>query len=301
MATNPITTSLPAYVEQNQIGLIANSVLGGRTMSIVNLQTGVKGTASINLLNTDVKFGDGKTCGWDEAGEVALSQRNIVTGQIKINMPFCEKKLIGTFAQHEVRVAAGQKKLPFEQEFANGLVDSIKDALEVALWKGDTASEDENLNKFDGFLKVIGAESTVVKATGTKAKVYEAVKAGLAKLPAAALKEDTKVFLGSDDYIAFINDMVAANLYHYSADNDGYSIVLPGTKVEVVKIDGMGGSNKIVIARASNLFVGVDMESDAETFEFWYSKDNREFRFAADFNAGTQVAFPDEIVLVTLS
>lgn len=301
MAANPIVTSLPAYVEQNQIGLIANSVLGGRTMSIVNLQTGVKGTASINLLQTDVVFGDGSACGWDEAGEAKLSQRDIVTGQIKVNMPFCEKKLIGTFAQHEVKVAAGTKTLPFEQEFTNGLVNGIKDALEVALWKGDTASDEENLNKFDGFLKVIASADGVVKATGSKSKIYDAVKAGLAVLPAKALKEDTKVFLGSDAYLSMVNEMVAANLYHYSADNDGYSFVLPGTKVEVVNIEGLAGSNKMIIARASNLFVGVDMEGDAEIFEFWYSKDARSFRFASEFNAGTQVAFPDEIVEVTLS
>lgn len=298
---NPIVTSLPAYVEQNAIGLIANSVLGGRTMGIARLQTGIKTTAAINLLSTDVKFGDGKACGWNEAGESTLSQRNIVTGQIKINRSFCDKALLGTFAQHEVKIAAGAKTLPFEQEFADGLVNGIAEALEVAIWNGDTTSEDENLNKFDGFLKVLGAEEKVVKATGSKTKVYEAIKTALAKLPAKALKEDTKVFLGNDLYLAFIQDMVAANLFHYSPENDGLSYVIPGTKVEVVAVAGLDGLGKMVIARASNMFIGVDMEGDAEKFELWYSKDNREFRFAAEFNCGVQVAFPDEVVLATLS
>lgn len=301
MATNPIITSLPAYVEQNAIGLIANSVLGGRTAGIVNLQTGVKTTAAINLLNTDIVFGDGGACGWDDAGEQTLSQRNIVTGLVKVNQSLCDKKLLGTYAQHEVKVAAGAKTMPFEEEFTGGLVAGIKEALEIALWMGDTASDNENLNKFDGFLKVLGAEAGVVKTTGSKSKVYEAIKAGLAALPAKALKEDTKVFLGADLYLAFIQDMVAANLYHYSADNDGYKFVIPGTKVEVCSVDGLNGTGKMVIARASNMFIGVDMEGDAEKFEFWYSTDNREFRFAAEFNAGVQVAFPDEVVVATLS
>lgn len=298
---NPIVTSLPTYVEQNAIGLIANSVLGGRTIGIANLQTGVKTTAAINLLSTDVRFGDGGACGWNDAGEQTLSQRNIVTGLIKVNQSLCEKNLLKTFAQHEVKVAAGAKTLPFEQEFIGGLVNGISEALEIAIWKGDTASDDENLNKFDGFLKVLGAEAGVKKTTGSKSKVYDAIKAGLAELPAKALKEDTKVFLGNDLYIAFIQDMVAANLYHYSADNDGMSFVIPGTKVEVVAVAGLDGANKMVIARASNMYVGVDMEGDAEKFEFWYSQDNREFRFAAEFNCGVQVAWPDEVVVATLS
>jgi hypothetical protein len=42
------------------------------------------------------------------------------------------------------------------------------------------------------------------------------------------------------------------------------------------------------------------MLNDMETFKLWYSDDNQEFRFAAKFNAGVQVAFPDEVVLATL-
>ena len=39
------------------------------------------------------------------------------------------------------------------------------------------------------------------------------------------------------------------------------------------------------------------MMNDEEKFELWYSQDFREFRLAIEFNAGVQVAFPDEVVL----
>ena len=39
------------------------------------------------------------------------------------------------------------------------------------------------------------------------------------------------------------------------------------------------------------------MLDDAETFDLWYSKDNREYRLAVQFNAGTQVAYPNEVVV----
>ena len=43
------------------------------------------------------------------------------------------------------------------------------------------------------------------------------------------------------------------------------------------------------------------MQNDNETFDFWYSKDNQEFRLAINFVEGVQVAFPDENSYVTLT
>lgn len=301
MANSPIITSLPEYVEQNKIGLIAASMLGAKTASQFNFQSGVKGVAAVNLLNTDVQFGDGAACGWNEAGSQELSQRKIETGAIKVNMAYCDKKLIKTYAEHGVRVAAGAKTLPFEQDFINGVVDGVKAALETALWQGDKASENANLNKFDGMLKILGAEDGVIKVTPAGTGVYAAIKEVIAKLPATAIKEDTRVYVGADTFVKFIQEMVDANLYHYSADNTNGEFVMPGTTIKVVALDGLNGTKKIVAGRASNFFYGADMEGDEEKFEFWYSQDNREFRLAIEFNAGVQVAFPDLVVVATLS
>lgn len=300
MANSPIITSLPEYVEQNKIGLIAASMLGAKTASQFNFQSGVKGVAAVNLLNTDVQFGDGAACGWNEAGSQELSQRKIETGAIKVNMAYCDKKLIKTYAEHGVRVAAGAKTLPFEQDFINGVVDGVKAALETALWQGDKASDNANLNKFDGMLKILGAEDGVIKVTPAGTGVYAAIKEAIAKLPATAIKEDTRVYLGGDAFVKFIQEMVDANLYHYSADNTNGEFTMPGTTIKVVALDGLNGTKKIVAGRASNFFYGADMEGDEEKFEFWYSQDNREFRLAIEFNAGVQVAFPDEVVVATL-
>ena len=94
MANSPIMTSLPEYVEQRRLPLIAAAVLGGDTAKLFNLQTDVKTSAALNLLTTDVEFGDGSTCGWDEAGTQTLSQRILETGLIKINMAYCDKVML---------------------------------------------------------------------------------------------------------------------------------------------------------------------------------------------------------------
>lgn len=91
---NPIMSSLTAYVEERRLPLIKEAVLKAKSAGLFNLQTDIKTSAALNLLSTAVEFGDGLTCGWDEAGTNTLSQRILETGNIKINMSFCDKDML---------------------------------------------------------------------------------------------------------------------------------------------------------------------------------------------------------------
>jgi hypothetical protein len=62
----------------------------------------------------------------------------------------------------------------------------------------------------------------------------------------------------------------------------------------------LNGTKKAIAASLKNVYFGTDMLNDMETFKLWYSDDNQEFRLAVKFNAGVQVAFPDEIALGAL-
>lgn len=66
---NPIVTSLPAYVEEKKSELIAKSVLGGNSIDMFGLMTGVNGATALNLLSTEITLQDGKTCGFNADGD----------------------------------------------------------------------------------------------------------------------------------------------------------------------------------------------------------------------------------------
>lgn len=300
MAIN--TTALKAYVDEQRLPLIKNAVLGARTAYHFNLMTGVKGATALNLLETNVEFGDGTTCGWNEAGTSTLSQRVLTPGAIKINMSFCDKKLLNTWANYEVRVAAGQKTLPFEQDFMDGVGRDIAAKLEVALWQGDKASSNKNLNKFDGIIKIAEAAtlaSTVTYAAGdtvsdTVAKVYAAI-------PAQAFnKGEVVLYMGADQYRKYIQELISnGNLVITNTLNDVAmpdSVLIPGTNVRVIYVDGLNGTNKMYASYKENFVYGVDLVGDEEKYDFWYSQDNREHRLAVEFIAGVQIAYPDMVV-----
>lgn len=91
---NPVFNGLTAYVQEQRLPLIKEAVLKAKSASLFNLQTDIKTSAALNLLTTDVQFGDGLACGWDEAGTQTLSQRILETGNVKVNMAFCDKEML---------------------------------------------------------------------------------------------------------------------------------------------------------------------------------------------------------------
>lgn len=297
MANSPILNSLPAYVEQRRLPLIKEAVLKAKSASLFNLQSDIKTDAALNLLTTDVQFGDGLTCGWDEAGTQTLSQRILKTGNIKINMAYCDKAMLKYWTQYQIRVAAGQKTLPFEEDFVSAVVENVKEAVEIAIWQGDTTSGTNNLKYFDGLLKILGDDAGTVDVVITGASAYDDIMAVYNAIPEKVL-EGASILVGADTFRKFVNELVAKNYYHYSGENLNGEIYLPGSQVKVIAVNGLNGTDKIVAGQLDkNFFYGVDMVNDEEKFEMWYSQDFREFRLAIEFNAGVQVAFPDEVVL----
>lgn len=302
MAIN--TQSLTTYVDEQRLPLLRNAVLGARTAKHFNLMTGVKGATSLNLLNTTVTFGDGSTCGWNEAGASTLSQRTLTPGAIKVNMSFCDKQLLKTWMNYNVRVSAGQKTLPFEEDFMAGVGEGIAQNLEIALWQGDTATSNSNANtnKFDGIIKIADAAtlaSTVTYASG--ATVVSILNDIYNAIPAKAFnKGEVVVYMGADNYRKYIQELIAnGNLVITNAVNDVAmpdSVLIPGTNVRVIYVDGLNGTGRYFASYKDNFVYGVDMTGDEEKYDLWYSQDNREHRLAVEFIAGVQIAYPDMVV-----
>ena len=284
-------SQLSVYVDENKLGLIRKSVLGAKTTNYLNLQTGVVGKTKINLLDTTVQFGDGSACGWNEAGTSTITQREINPAPIKVNMSFCDKAMQKYFMNHQITVAAGRSTLPFEEDFIAGVVEGVGKKLEDAIWNGVTINE----THYDGFVQI------VTKSVTTGSTVYDSVKNLYNGIPSASLM-DTVIFIGIDGFRSLAGELTAKNLYHYDPKVDeAFEMILPGTTTRVIGVPGLDGSNKAYAINTKHAFYGTDMQNDNETFDFWYSKDNQEFRLAINFVAGVQVAFPDENSYVTLT
>lgn len=287
MAVN--LSALTAYVDEQKIGLIRKSALGAKTLDYVNIQTGVVGPTAINLLNTDIVFGDGGACGWNEAGASTVSQRKIEPALLKVNMSFCDKAMSKYFMNYEVNMAAGRANLPFEEAFVADVVEKTNAELDGVIWNGVTVGG----TKYNGYLDILTAASIAKQETG--ATVYGSVKNVYNAIPANIL-DKAIIFVGVDTYRSLVGELVEKNLYHYDVKVDeALEMTLPGTITKVVAVPGLNGKNVIVAGNPEHMFYGTDMTGDDEVFKLWYSDDNQAFRLNIGFSAGVQFAFPSEV------
>ena len=294
-------SKLTKYVQEQRVPLINEVSLKAATVPYLSWQSDIKTSAKLNLLNTSVAFKSGLECNWTGGSSQALSQRELKTGVIKVEQAYCVRAMLDYWTQYQVRIAADPGALPFEEDFTNGIVKAVDEAVEKAVWQGDTSSSVENLKYFDGFLKIIDAEPDKVEVdTASLTTVYDKVKAVYAAIPAKAFERgEVQIFMGSDDYRTLVQELVTANLYHYNPGDagKGNEYMLPGTDIKVIGVNGLNGKHRIVAGSKENMFIGFDLEGADKEFKLWYSEDNDTYRLRIVFNAGVQVAFPNEVVI----
>lgn len=286
-----VVNTLPDYVEQRKGELLSKAVFGFESRQYLNLMTGVKYKEALNILATDPVL-QTRACGWNASGNASFTQRVMTVAPYKVNMSLCEEDLRKKWMNDQLVVKAGGEVLPFEEKITDNIVKGVNKQLESLIWKAQEAQDG-----FDGFLAILAAASGSVVAASSGATEYASAINAYKAIPAEVL-DKAEMFVGEDDFRAIVLEITAKNLYHYNPEIDGgKTIILPGTNTKLHGVNGLNGTHAIVAADPENLFYGVDMADDAETFDIWYSKDNQEFRVAIKFNAGAQVAFPDQIVL----
>jgi len=311
-------SSLANYTKENEALLVTSSVLGAKTASLIksagNVMVGVKSAETINIMDTDAFFQAGGTCGWNASGTTSFTQRTVTVGKIKVQEALCPKTLESKYLQKALPTGSQYDSIPFEQEFSDKKAKTIASQLETAIWQGDTASANGNLNKFDGLIKLIGAASGVVDAnvsgfisgaplTAINASNVIALFDGVYRaIPAKVVAADDMVIVcGMDTFRTYTIALKNANMFNYAFDGKADSeFVLPGTSIKVVALQGLNGTNDVYAMRLSNLFLGTDLLNEEEKFEIFFAKEADEVRFAAEFKMGVNVAFPDEIVKVAI-
>lgn len=307
-------SALADYTEQNEALLVTSSVLGAKTASLIksagNVMVGVKSSETINIMDTDAIFQSGASCGFNASGSTTFTQRTVTVGKIKVNESMCPKDLEAKYLQKALPTGSMYDSIPFEQEFSEKKAKRIASQLEIALWQGDTASANVNLNKFDGLIKLVNAASGVVDANTstfisgaplasiTAANVISIFDGVYRAIPATIVSADDVVIVcGMDTFRTYTIALKNSNLFHYSidvkADNE---FILPGTTIKVVALQGLNGTNDVFAMRLSNLFLGTDLLNEEEKFEIFYAKEADQVRFVSEFKMGVNFAFPDEIV-----
>lgn len=290
-------SALQTYTDEVGGLLLAESIVKGKTAELCYVQSGVKGTQAINLLTSTLNVQDG-SCGWNSSGSTTFTQRDITVCDKKVNESLCPRDLNNYWASAFLNAGSYNESVPFEEAIAQLKVEQIGKYVEEQLWRATTGT-----SCFDGFSTLISTGTTgVVAVVGAAAITSSNALAEVDKLieltpDAVADRDDLIVWMSMANYRKYLINLRTANYFHFSPDADmtEYVTFHPGTNVRVVGTHGVN-TNQVVMGPAEYMVVGVDLMSDEERLDIFYSRDNDEVRVRANFKIGAQIAFPEYFV-----
>lgn len=300
---------LTAYIEDQDFPLAYKMQAQGGLAEFVSIQTGIKGSSNLQFMTTDVVFGaDG--CSRTASGTTTLTKRTLAVGSIAISEDLCVKTLNGYWLQTQLKQGvAGDLEIPFEQQYMDKKMNELKHQLAISDFQGDTLSGTNNLSYYDGLLKIVDAEASVVDGnTGgvtvaagvTVANVLAILDAMWLEVPEEiSEKTNLSLWLPYSIYRLYKLALKNANLFHYKGE-DGIE-KLYGTNVTLRPTVGLTGITRMVLSADDNITIGMDGQSDDEDFKTRLNPaTDKSIFFDVTFRRGVQIAFPDEIVEFTL-
>lgn len=298
-------SALTNYVKTNEDVLIKSVVLGGvkgDTISNLSLQTGIKTKERLNYLDVEPAFQDGTNCGFSASGKTEFTDRELETKQYKVQDQYCDRVLLGKFAEYQVKINAQKEAsdLPFEAVLMDEIIGGINAGMEKEVWLG-TGTGSSLIKGFVTLAASADSASTVAVSIESGTSVYNAIKKVVMAIPERIIDEAV-VFVSPAIYRAFVQEMVEKNYFHYKNDGnvENMDITFPGTDIKVHKTIGLTGDKKHIYASSyKNMVYGCDLQGDEEKVKVWYDDNSELFKYSIRWNAGVMTYFPDMVVLGT--
>ena len=297
--------ALAPYIDDTSGDLIVRSVTEAKTLQYIAIQQGIKGTEDLKLLDDSIVYQSGD-CSMTPDGDTIFTDRQISVATIGYMKRFCQKDLAGFWTQLGLRPGAmdEDKTLPFEQQLIDYLLKLHAVELDSLIWTGNVATGTGNLAFMNGFVQFLtvanGCVNLNTSSTGamTSSNAYEIFYESFVNTPSeVAESSDFVAFTSRENFNFLIKNLVDLNLYAFNVNDISTmdEILLPGSNMRVIKLNGLNGTGKIYTGRASHFIFGTDLSSDFESYDLWYSFDDDVIYLRSKFRAGVQVPFLDQV------
>ena len=306
-------SDLGTYVDEQSDVVLTKQVTEGRTLSMINIQTGIKQAEKIKTLDDSVVWQGGEGCGFNADGDTKFSDRTITVYPIKVNKKWCNEDLVGTWGQLALKqgMADQNNELPFGDLITSYFLQLNARELELAIWNSNISTGVGNLSFFDGFRTVLSVSNgcvdlnpnsvSAITTSNAYDVAFNAYVAMQTSNPAIADNANAVMFVGRDFLTKLRKNMIDLNLFAYTPTTSPDSQLLIGTMLTIEAVDGLNGTNEFYFGLKTAFTFGTDLESDYDAFKLWYNEDEDELRLRSKFRAGVQVPFIDEIGVFALA
>ena len=119
-------SALPAYTDQESLGLISKVVLKTDLLDYVDLRSGfTSGTVSINLVDAALPV-SALSCGWTSDGEVTYTQVPVTIESLQSKTEMCVEDLRSVYQSAFMNAGTGNDFIPFEEVIATSYTDKLR-------------------------------------------------------------------------------------------------------------------------------------------------------------------------------
>ena len=252
-----------------------------------------------------------------------IDDKVITAGRCRVALEQCTDEFFGTYIEEMYRNGVDVMNVEGTQlsdAIVNRAVKGIGQDVVRLAWGGDSTTA--NYTAFDGWMKIMGADATVLAArtelsavaptTPTAAEslslirqMYDNAPAALQQVPAA----DKKIFVSPKTYNAYLQ-----NLEGTSADlaitnqQDGMLVVkfrgvelVPMYEWDTILADtdpalflrgGVNGTEGACYCAVDNLIIGSDVTDPSGSFKVFYDDLEEKMFFRGYFKLGVQFLYP---------
>jgi hypothetical protein len=293
------------YAGELALPYINAAILSGDTLAknYVTIKEGVKYKAVLKKLANAASLVQSAACNFNEQGTLSLTESVLTVTDLMTNLELCKKE----FAQDWEAAQTGRGFINdvVPANFTDFLIGyaaaKVGETIEYTIWQGDTGG---TYTSFDGFEKKINANAgTYYNGTWTSPGGTMSVSTVIANLnqlinnlpPALIGSPDTKLYMNratAQFYRQAVSALGYANLFQASEDFNlqfnGYDIyVCPGMS-----------AGTVIAAQPSNLFVGVDANSDfaeVKVVDMSLTDASDNVRMAMRYRVGVQVGVYQDV------
>ena len=298
MATTLNISALADYTNAHSDELLVKASLGSKTLDYVAIAANVKYKDEYDSLDSAVVLADGSECSWDPDGSDTLSPIILEDHPVKVNKEWCGKALRKKAAGHQLMWEAGRIGLPYEESFADSNLAAIKEAVEVMVWQGDSATS------VTGFIADAATASASTVELGSGSTATAVIDAAVAAVDARMLKLGVQLFVSPSTFRNYIQEQngsccASRPVQDAAAESIKY---FSDSRITIIPVDGLEGASVAAVAATKRALIYVtDIENSENVYKMWIDEQTDKAMFKVEFLAGTAISFADEVKVVKIS
>ena len=299
-----LTINSSTYAGELALPYINAAILSGDTLAknYVTLKEGVKYKAVLKKLSNAASLvQDGTVCDFGQAGDLNLDQAVLEVKDLKTNLELCKSEFARDWEAAQTGRGFINDVVP--SNFADFLIGyaaaKVGETIEYTIWQGDTAGTYDAFDGFEKKLKALsGSADQTWAATLSASTVIANLNAVINALPAALIgSPETKLYMNRATAQFYRQAITALGYMQMYQAADSFNLQFNGYDIYVCP--GMS-TGTIVAAQPSNLFVGVDANSDfaeVKVVDMSLTDASDNVRMAMRYRVGVQVGVLTDCVI----